>query len=130
MNYTPYSQYAQPYLRQDYTQPQTAQNYAPTLAQPGFICRPVTSREEAVAVQADYFSPGTFMPDLGHGVVYMKRFNPNTGASDFYTFALQTDAPAPEEPVYATAQEVAELREEIARLKKGKAVKKNDPDEE
>lgn len=52
----------------------------------GFICRPVTCREEAVAAQTEYFSAGLIMPDLGHWMVYIKRFNQNTGASDFLEF--------------------------------------------
>lgn len=52
----------------------------------GYICRPVTCREEAVAAQVDYFAAGLVMPDLNHGMIYVKRFNPNTGASDFGEF--------------------------------------------
>lgn len=107
MNYTPYGQFAPAFPQQQ------AQQQA-------FACRPVASREEAVAVQTDYFSAGTVMPDIGHGVVYMKRFNPTTGASDFYTFVLQKEMAASPAPVYATAQEVAELRAEIEKLREVK----------
>lgn len=99
MAYTPYGYSTYMPAQQPY---QPRQEYAPQLSQQpiqpqqmpqqtnaqGFACRPVTSREEAVAVLADYFSPGTIMPDLGHGCIYLKRFNQNTGASDFYEFAL------------------------------------------
>lgn len=107
MAYQPYQPYGgynyqqgfAPYIPPRFDAPQTPQNApgasqaaggvsAPPGSQAGFLCRPVTSREEALAVQADYFSPGTLMPDLGHGVVYLKRFNPNTGASDIFEFAL------------------------------------------
>ena len=78
---------------------------AQQIAQPtnttGFNCRPVTSREEAVAVLSDYFTQGTVMPDLGHGRIYLKRFNPNTGASDFFEFALvqqEPESPAQNSP--------------------------------
>ncbi len=73
-------------------QPRYEQQYVPfqQTAQPGFICRPVTSREEAVAVPADFTAAGTVMPDLGHGMIYLKRFNPNTGLSDWAEFTLVT----------------------------------------
>ena len=64
--------------------PQQPQQPSMQIQQNGYTCRPVTSREEAVAVQTDYFSPGTIMPDLGHGMVYIKRFNQNTGSSAFH----------------------------------------------
>ena len=59
----------------------------------GYICRPVTCREEAVAAQVDYFSAGIVMPDLAHGVIYLKRFDPNTGASSFLDFKYAPPAP-------------------------------------
>ena len=73
--------------------PQQPQQPSMQTQQNGYTCRPVTSREEAVAVQTDYFSPGTIMPDLGHGMVYIKRFNQNTGSSDFLSFRYEQDQP-------------------------------------
>lgn len=82
-----------------------------------FNCRPVTSKEEAQAVQVDFFGPGTLMPDLGHGVVYLKRFNQNTGACDIFEFtAQQTKEP---EPVrYATVEDLNALRDELMSSRK------------
>lgn len=102
--------------------PQMAQQSAP------FLARPVTSREEAVAVQVDFLGPGTLMPDLGHGTVYLKRLNPDTGICDFFTFVLQQPR---EEPVvqWATKEDVEALRAEIDALRLRKAVRKNDSDE-
>lgn len=109
--------------------------------QQSFSCRPVTSREEAVAAQIDFMGPGTIMPDLGHGMIYLKRFNPNSGSSDFLPFALQSqDQEKPDQPAaFASLQDFADLRDtvkrledEIERLKKtnqGRAAKKNDTDE-
>ena len=51
----------------------------------GYVCRPVTSREEAVAAQTDYLN-ALVMPDIAHGTIYVKRFNSQTGASDFGEF--------------------------------------------
>ena len=63
---------------------------APANGQPaGYVCRPVTSREEAVAVTVDFLGPGTIMPDFGHGMIYFKRFNPNSGGAEFFDFSVQ-----------------------------------------
>lgn len=107
-------------------QPNTAQ--AQNMAQnQGFYVRPVTSREEAVAAQIDFFGPGTIMPDLSHGVMYLKRFNAQTGASDFFAFTVEQ--PKEETPVqYATKEDIDTLRREIEQLKSGR-VKKNDAEE-
>ena len=97
--YFPQQQYTQP---QTYTQPQ----------QPAFACHPVTSREEAVAAQTEYFSAGLVMPDLARGRIYLKRFNQNTGASEFYEFGLVQ----PEEPAkieYVTKEEFDKFRDEM-----------------
>ncbi len=88
--YQPYGTYT----GVNYQQPQSMQQAQPmqqfqTMQQPqsgGYSCRPVTCREEAVAAQVEYFSAGLIMPDLSHGVIYLKRFNSNTGASDFNEF--------------------------------------------
>lgn len=88
-----------------------------------FAVQPVTSREEALAVIADPMSAGVLLPDLAHGVIYVKRFNPNTGASDFGEFLLaQPRQAAPvEKPVetseYVTRRDfedaLAQLRAEL-----------------
>lgn len=103
--FNPYNAYG------GYTQP--AAPAAPTAA--SFACRPVTSREEAVAAQVDFFGPGTLMPDLGHGVIYLKRFNQQTGACDLVEFTVQENR----EVRYATAEDLAALKEEILKEVKG-----------
>lgn len=86
-------------------------------APPGYVCKPVTSREEAVATSTDYFSLGVVMPDLGHGMIYLKRFNQQTGASDFFDFKLFTpEQAAPVE--YATKADLDALRAELTPKKK------------
>lgn len=72
-----------------------------------YTCRPVTCREEAVAAQTDFFSLGTLMPDLNHGVIYLKRFNPNTGGSDFAEFRFF----APPQPAAADPAEYVTRKE-------------------
>lgn len=97
-----------------------------------FSVQPVSSREEALAVIADPLSAGVLLPDLGHGVIYVKKFNPNTGASDFGEFAFVPPKPAPvetpvENPEWVARRDfeaaVEQLRSEIAALKRpsGKA---------
>ena len=86
-------------------------------APPGYVCKPVTSREEAVATSTDYFSLGVVMPDLGHGMIYLKRFNQQTGSSDFFEFQRYIpEQPAPVE--YATKADLDALRAELTPKKK------------
>lgn len=82
--------------------PQQPQYQQPQQQMPAaFACHPVGSREEAIAAQTDYFSAGLVMPDLSHGAIYLKRFNQQTGASDFFEFRMEQPetkktSPAPE----------------------------------
>lgn len=83
----------------------------------GFICRPVTCREEAVAAQTEYFSAGLIMPDLGHGMVYIKRFNPNTGNSDFSEFGyIPPQAQAEAAPKWASLDDFNALAKKVEQL--------------
>ena len=100
--------------------PQTAQGG--TSSPSGFSCRPVTSKLEAEAVQVDFLGPGTIMPDLGHGVIYLKRFNPNTGSSDFLSFSFDQNQTVEQEnsesEISVIKKEINALREEIEEIKK------------
>jgi hypothetical protein len=103
-----------PYLyQQNYQQPQQYQSQA---TPPGFSCRPVTSKEEATAVQVDFFGPGTVMPDLAHGIIYLKRFNSQTGACDIFEFTA-SEPKAQGTIQYATQADIEALRVEIEKLK-------------
>ena len=103
----------------------------------GFGVQPVTSKEEALAVIADPMVAGVLMPDLSHGVIYVKRFNPQTGASDFGEFAYvqsksaEKNATAAPELVTLDVfnSTVEKLREEIRSIKSGKAKKEVSADE-
>lgn len=115
--YAPAWQPQRPDLGQGYTQPQTMAPAPPQGQMPAFSVRPVTNREEAVAAQIDFLGAGTLMPDFNHGIIYMKRFNQNTGACDFLTFAMQqTEEKQPETPEYATKADVQEVREVVQGL--------------
>lgn len=96
--------------------PQSAPS-APAAPAAAFLVQPVTRKEEALAVIADPMAPGVLMPDLDHGVIYVKRFNPNTGTSDFAEFGLKT-ATAPAQ----TAQESAEPKVEYVTAEEFKRV--------
>ena len=89
---------------------------------PAFACHPVGSREEAVAAQTDYFSAGLVMPDLSHGVIYLKRFNQQTGASDFFEFKL-AQPEAKSEVQYVTVAEFEKFQKELSRRFGGKIEK-------
>ena len=107
-NYNPANTYIPQQMPQQMQQPQP-------MAQ-AFACHPVTSREEAVAAQTDYFSAGLVMPDLGHGTIYLKRFNPQTGASDFFEFRAVQEEKAEELVQYVTMEEFEKFKNQ---LKKG-----------
>lgn len=129
----PYQTYGNPYqpyyptaLPQQTMQPMQQ----PQAPQSGYSTRPVTSREEALGAQVDFFGPGMLMPDLAHGIVYLKRFNQNTGASDLFEFRVVQPEAQTEQP-----DELEQIRESIKRLEdelekmktsKAKVVKKND----
>ena len=109
MNFSPY-QYG-------YNPSYMPQQYAPSAPNTNtFTCRPVTSRLEAESAQVDFLGAGTVMPDLAHGCVYIKRFNPNTGASDFLVFTMQ-QAPEATPVQYATIQDLNALRDELLNRK-------------
>lgn len=113
-------------------------------AQSNFFCRPVASKEEALGVPVDFMGAPMFFPDLAHNVIYMKRFNTNTGAADVFEFhgrQVQASAPAPsfapldefnaaKETIGQLKETIGRLQDEIERLKRpaGRA-KKNDADE-
>lgn len=120
--YTPSWQPQRPEMGQGYPQMQQTAPAQPQSQPQGFFVRPVTNREEAVAAQIDFLSPGTFMPDFNNGRVYFKRFNSQTGSCDFLTFSLarpeqdeETQAPAPV-PEYATKADLVEMQQVIQGL--------------
>lgn len=117
--YSPQQTY---FPQQQYTQPQQMQPQQMQPQQTAFACHPVTSREEAVAAQTDYFSAGLVMPELSRGMIYLKRFNPQTGASDFYEFKLVQPEETPKVE-YVTREEFDKFRDEL-KTKKASVKKK------
>ena len=58
----------------------------PTQESGWLLGRPVSSREEFLAIPSDLFGRWTYCPDLRSGVIYCKRLNPNTCESDVQEF--------------------------------------------
>lgn len=56
------------------------------ISQQGIVCCPVTSKAEAEAYRVEALGPGVLMPDLGHGMIYYKKFNNQTALADFAEF--------------------------------------------
>jgi len=102
--------------------------------------RPVTNRDEANAVPADFSGALMLFPDITHNRVYVKRWDYTAGGPSFVEYApVIPEPPRPETPaVWATLEDmqtmqdaVEQLKAEIDRLKRapGKAGRKNDADE-
>lgn len=162
-NYPPYQ--VQPYMPQPgpYMAPQTFQprpdiQMAPAIpqhqnapqGQQGPITglspasRPVTSREEAMGVAADFSGARMLFPDVAHNRVYVKWWDFNRGEPVFQEYAPVLRSPAEhnsaqttEAAVWASLQDVQDLKdamdklqEEVNRLKRpvGRAAVKNDAD--
>ena len=100
--------------------------------------RPVSSKEEAMAVGADFSGAPMIFPDMAHNAVYMKRWDFQTGSAVFVEYLPKDTVPEATAAVYATQGDFKELAEklterledieaDIERLKK-KGAKKNDDD--
>lgn len=140
MNYPYYSPYPgqapqMPYNQRSaemtpgYLPPQNIPPAQPAGPATGFspASRPVSSREEAMAVGADFSGAPMIFPDLAHNAIFVKRWDVASGSAVFAEYIprdlLQTE-PAPA-PVYATQDEVKALADRLSRLEK-KGTRKND----
>lgn len=141
--YQPTQNQYQPMMNQpmQMNQPQNQGAQITNMQQPGgnsnFFCRPVASKEEALGVPVDFMGSPMFFPDLAHNVIYMKRFNTNTGAADVFEFrgAQEQTAPAPSfaplDEFNAMKETIQRLQSEIEQLKKPAGrVKKTDVSDE
>lgn len=152
-NYQPYNAYGpyaamQPYQTPMMQQPQQIAQpqiqpvqQAPQPAQGlSGASRPVTNREEAMGVPADFTGALMVFPDLSNNRIYLKRWNMQTGSADFGEFAPVVPAGNEQKKPaeFASLEDFQGLREavdnlqmEIERLKKptGKTVKKNDDEQ-
>ncbi len=64
---------------------------AQNVSQPGFVCRPVASLEEALGTPTDFGGAITIMTDLPHDYIYTKVLNPATGSSVFGKYKKVND---------------------------------------
>lgn len=104
--------------------------------------RPVTSREEAQAVGADFSGALMMFPDITHNRVYVKRWDGAAGGPVFTEYApvlppAPQAVPQQETPSWASVQEVQDIKDlvdklqaEVDRLKKpaARGGKPNDAD--
>lgn len=106
------------------------------------MSRPVSSKEEAMAVGADFSGAPMIFPDMAHNVIFVKRWDFNAGAAVFVEYVPKGAEPEAPAAAYATQGEFKELSDslekaltrfdgleaEFEKLKK-KGAKKNDADE-
>lgn len=103
------------------TQPVQQPQNVTTLS--SFVCRPVASKEEAMGVPVDFMGNPMFFPDLAHGIIYMKRFNTNTGSADMFEFRLpepssdSDEAPTAASTEFAPLSDVMDMKDAISKLR-------------
>lgn len=102
--------------RQAITQP--AQNQGGNNGQAVFPCVPVMSRAEAERAEINCFGPGLIMTNLGQGMVYLKRFNPQKGEVEVLDFAFVPPPPPPAPPPanYDPRADIAAMMENMVAL--------------
>jgi len=104
--------------------------------------RPVSNKDEANAVQADFSGAMMLFPDVTHNRIYLKRWNMATGAAEFAEFTPAVPEAIQEQTAtaFATTAQVDELKGLLGEIKKdleqlkkpasgGKGGRKNDADE-
>lgn len=98
--------------------------------------RPVSSKEEEMAVGADFSGAPMIFPDMAHDTIYVKRWDFQSGSAVFTEYVPKESVPEAPAAVYATQGDFKELAEKLAdrlddieadleRLKK-KGAKRND----
>lgn len=85
--------------------------------------RPVTSREEAMGIAADFSGSLMVFPDISHNRVYLKRWNVAAGAADFVEYApMAQNMPEPPQdapsPAFASLQDFQDLQDAVEQIKK------------
>lgn len=149
MNYPYYNPYFTAQNAPQMRPYEMVQNYAPqqnvapaqTVGQGQGISpasRPVSSKEEAMAVGADFSGAPMIFPNMAQNEIYVKRWDFQSGSSVFVEYVPKDSVQEAPAAVYATQGDFKELAEklterledielELERLKK-KGAKKNDDD--
>ena len=99
-------------------QPQPSQNQGNNSGQTVFPCVPVMSRSEVERAEIDCFGPGLIMTNLGQGMMYLKRFNPQKGEVEVLDFAFvpPPPSPAPAQANYDPRADIVAMMENMKTL--------------
>ena len=98
---------------------------APTAApRQGFMCIPVTCREQVVATQIPFDGSTTFFVDTAAGMIYAKAFDPNTGMAPIQEYVRVEHTQV--QPEFVPMAMFKELLAKVEQLEKG--VSLNVPD--
>lgn len=149
MNYPYYNPYFAPQMAPQTRPVEMGQSYTPqqnvapaqSVGQGQGISpasRPVSSKEEAMAVGADFSGAPMIFPDMAHNAIFVKRWDFQTGSAVFTEYVPKESVPEAPAAVYATQGDFKELAEKLSdrlddieadleRLKK-KGAKRNDDD--
>lgn len=90
------------------------------MQQPGVICRPVASIDEARATPTDFSGNALVLTDLPHGMIYTKILDTQTGSAVFGVYQRVQEPPTAAAQMaqeYAPLSLVQEMRQEIMMLK-------------
>lgn len=97
----------------------------PTVApRQGFMCIPVTCREQVVATQIPFDGSTTFFVDTAAGMIYAKTFDLNTGAAPIQEYVRVEHTQV--QPEFVPMTTFKELLAKVEQLEKG--VSLNVPD--
>lgn len=122
--YVPTPPYApRPDLQNAQSQPMQPQPFSQPIQGLSAASRPVTSREEANGVAADFSGNLMVFPDISHNRVYVKRWNIGAGAADFIEYAPVVQAMPEQEQAgpqaaFASIQDLQDLQDVVEQLKR------------
>lgn len=98
---------------------------APTAApRQGFMCIPVTCREQVVATQIPFDGSTTFFVDTAAGMIYAKAFDPNTGMAPIQEYVRVEHTQV--QPEFVPMAMFKELLAKVEQLEKGVTVNVSD----
>lgn len=95
-------------------QPQPMAQAAQQGQRQGFLCLPVTSKQEAEVFQIPFDGSTVYFVDTSSGNLYAKTFDFNTGKAPVVSYVRENIKPVQ----YATVDDLNALRSEIEALRK------------